>query len=418
MCKNTYPKAQNPVKETYDTFRPRQAVIFAGGLGERLRPFTDSAPKPMYPFHGKPFLEYLVERLKEEGIDRITLLLGYLPKVIQDYFGDGERFGVQIDYVISDVSDQTATRLRLAEKKLDPLFLLMYCDNYWPLQLDKMALQFEHSLADAQISVYRNRDGYTRDNVRVDDQGMVTLYDKSRSLSNLKGVEIGYALIRRDQVLKVLPGGNVSFEEGVYPVLAAQGKLAAFQTDHRYYSVGSYNRLQPTETFLRFDPAIILDRDGVLNVRPARAEYVTRWEEFSWLPGALEALGLLTRSGYRIFIMTNQPGIARGMMTEDDLAGVHRLMVKDIERAGSAITGIYHCPHGWNEGCDCRKPAPGMLFQMQREHHLDLTRTPVVGDDERDGEAAAAAGCPFHLVTSDNSLFDVAKNNFAKRDGI
>src|SRR3989338_7749822 len=107
------------------TTRPTQAVILAGGRGMRLRPLTDARPKPMIEFHGKPFLEYLVELVQAQGFERILLLLGYLPEAIQGYFDDGHRWGLRIEYAVSAVDDDTGRRLKLAESRIDPVFLLM-----------------------------------------------------------------------------------------------------------------------------------------------------------------------------------------------------------------------------------------------------------------------------------------------------
>src|SRR5215210_1822326 len=122
--------------------RPQQAVILAGGRGTRLGSLTDTRPKPMVEICGKPFLEYQVEQLCEQGFERILLLLGYLPEVVRDYFGDGTRWGVKIEYSVTDVDDETGRRLKFAEPLLDPYFLLMYCDNFWPMQIDKMWQRF------------------------------------------------------------------------------------------------------------------------------------------------------------------------------------------------------------------------------------------------------------------------------------
>ena len=105
--------------------RPTQAVILAGGRGERLRPFTDNMPKPMIEFHGKPFLEYLIEMLRDQGFKRILLLLGYLPRIIQEYFGNGSRWDIEIEYSVTDVEDDTGRRLKLAQKKMDSTFLML-----------------------------------------------------------------------------------------------------------------------------------------------------------------------------------------------------------------------------------------------------------------------------------------------------
>lgn len=382
---------------------PTQAVILAGGRGTRLRPLTDTLPKPMVRFHGRPFLEYLLDLLRGQGIERVLLLLGYKAEAVRDYFGDGRRLGLAIDYSVSPVEDETGQRLRLAKPKLDPTFLLLYCDNYWPMPLAKMWAQFSAAAASAMVTVYANRDHFTRNNVRVGDDGRVLSYDKTRTRADLNGVEIGFALLART-VLEHLPAGNVSFEGTVYPTLIERGLLHAFVTEHRYYSVGSHGRLPLTEAFLAPQKAVILDRDGVLNKKPPRASYVRTWEEFEWLPGAIEGLRALKQAGYKTILATNQAGVARGAMSEGDLRHLHERMQAVLRDAGAGLDAIYYCPHGWDEGCFCRKPRPGLLFQAQREHHLDLTKTVFIGDDERDLEAGAAAGCPTFLVSLGRSL--------------
>lgn len=384
----------------------RQAVVLAGGRGERLRPLTDRVPKPMIEFHGRPFLEYLVGLLRDQGLEEILMLLGYLPETIQDHFGDGSRFGIRIEYAVTPPEDLTAARLLDARDRLDPTFLMLYCDNYWPMQADRLWARYVESRAPALVTIYRNADGYSRDNVRLDDEGFVADYDRKRTRPNLHGVEIGYAILRRE-LLDLLPDGSMQIEEGLYPTLAGDHRLAAHVSDHRYYSVGSFERLPLTERFFARQPTVFLDRDGVLNRRPPVAGYVRQPDDVEWLPGALDAVRRLTEAGIRLIVISNQAGVARGAMTQDDLAAVEAAMRADIEAAGGAIEAFFYCVHGWDDGCECRKPRPGMLYQAQRQYDLDLTRTPFIGDDERDGEAAEAAGCPFLLVTDDTSLADL-----------
>jgi histidinol-phosphate phosphatase family protein len=391
---------------TYGIERPRQAVILAGGRGTRLGDLTKLRPKPMVEFHGRPFLEYMVEMLRDQGFTRVLLLLGYQAQVVQDHFGDGSRWGVEISYSVSSPDDLTVRRMQLAFDRLDPCFMLLYCDNYWPLQMDRHWRRFVAAGLPAMITVYSNTDGYTGNSVRVGPDGVVELVDRSRTAPGLQGVEISYAILTKP-VLAHLPEDDALFEEAVYPALAARRELAAFVTDHRYYSVGALHRLAMTEAFFRRDPTVILDRDGVLNVRPGRADYVRDRHEFRWLPGAREALQLLNEAGYRVLVVSNQAGVGRGVMTMAALEQLHEWVTADALAAGGRIDRFYVCPHDWNDGCQCRKPRPGMLHAAQRDFHLDLTRTVFIGDDERDGQAADAAGCPFMSVTPDTSLLDL-----------
>jgi D-glycero-D-manno-heptose 1,7-bisphosphate phosphatase len=367
----------------------------------------------MIEFHGRPFLEYLVEMLVEQGFERVLLLLGYLPEKVTDHFGAGRKFGLRIEYSITDVDNDTGLRMRLAREQMDDEFLLMYCDNYWPLRIGEMYASWTESGAAAQLTYYRNRDGYTRSNLRTDDAGRVVVYDKTRKAEGLAGVDIGFVLMKRG-VLDLLPDGNCSFEATVYPQLVASGQLQGYATDHRYYSVGSHERLPLTEEFLQRKKAVFIDRDGVLNERMPRAEYVTSWERWKWLPGALEGLRMLKEAGYLSLMITNQPGVVRGAMTAVELDAIHSAMSAEAAAAGGRIDRIYECRHNWDDGCECRKPRPGMLFAAQRDYHLDLSRMVFFGDDERDGQAARAAGCRWIEVTGERPFLEAVKTYLAE----
>lgn len=391
-----------------------QAVILAGGLGTRLGELTRDRPKPMIEFHGRPFLEYLVELLKEQGFARILMLLGYKAEQIQGYFGDGARHGVAISYSVSDVADDTGRRVKIAEPLCDPVFMLMYCDNYWPMDRLRMWARFRARHPTLMVTVYRNADRYSRDNLRVGPDGFIEEYDKTRMAPNLQGVDIGFMICRRE-ALELLPAReNVSFERTVFSELVRRRALLAYLTEHRYYSVSTPERLAAAEEFLARRPAVLLDRDGVLNRKPEKARYVRSPAEWQWMPGAIEAVATLKAAGFRVLVITNQAGIARGEMTESDLAAIHAAMQRDLAAHGAAVDRIYYCPHGWDDGCECRKPKPGMLFQAQRDFNLDLSRTVFIGDDERDAQAGEAAGCPTVLIGPGRSLLDVVRSLVGK----
>jgi histidinol-phosphate phosphatase family protein len=386
--------------------RPHQAVIVAGGRGERLRPLTDTLPKPMIGFHGRPFLAYLLDLLRDNGFDEVLMLLGYRASTIEEWLAARPDDGLRIRTAVSDPAIHTGLRVWLAREQLEERFLFMYCDNYWPMPWPRMWDTYRAQGWPAQVTVYANDDGYSRDNVALDETGRVVAYDPTRSSAGLGGVEIGYAILERGAV-GAIAGRDVPFEHAVYPPLIDSGDLGAFVTRHRYYSVGTLARLPETERFLGGGRAVILDRDGVLNERPPRAEYIREPGDLHWLPGALDALRLLNDAGYQVFVASNQAGVARGAMTIADVEAVNARLAADARAAGGRIDAIYYCPHGWDDGCDCRKPRPGLLFRAQREFALDLTRTPFIGDDERDAQAADAAGCPALLVDNGQTLLDV-----------
>src|SRR5262249_19711489 len=144
--------------------------------------------------------------------------------------------------------------------------------------------------------------------------------------------------------------------------------------------------------------AVFLDRDGVINYN--REDYVKTPEEFVFLPGSAAGAARLTRAGRELFIISNQAGVGKGIITQAALSAITRKMLDGLAEAGARVNGVYYSPHPPDAGCDCRKPAPGLLRRAAQEHGLDLSRTIFVGDDRRDLAAGAAAGARTVLVLS------------------
>lgn len=141
-----------------------------------------------------------------------------------------------------------------------------------------------------------------------------------------------------------------------------------------------------------------LDRDGTLNVRPDEHEYVTSEPDFVWLPGAAEGVARLAQAGYLLAVVSNQRGVARGLVTPGALSAIEARIQGDLSSYGCSIEAFRYCVHGEEDVCDCRKPKPGLIVQLARELDLDLSRSWVIGDSESDVLAGEAAGCRTALV--------------------
>ena len=143
---------------------------------------------------------------------------------------------------------------------------------------------------------------------------------------------------------------------------------------------------------------VFLDRDGVINRNPPNMGYVRMWTEFSFIPNSRRAIRELTQNGYRIFVITNQAGIGRGLFSEESLKDIHCRMVAEITEAGGTIDALYYCLHHPDTGCECRKPKPGMLKRAAQEHNLDLSNACFIGDATTDIQAGKRAGTATFLV--------------------
>jgi D-glycero-D-manno-heptose 1,7-bisphosphate phosphatase len=138
--------------------------------------------------------------------------------------------------------------------------------------------------------------------------------------------------------------------------------------------------------------AVFLDRDGVIN-RKLENDYVKSWDEFQFLPCVIEAIKAINEKGYLVIVVTNQRGIAKGLMTEKDLKAIHRRMLKELKKHGARIDDIFYCPHDNSDNCSCRKPKPGMLLQAQKKWDIDFAQSYIIGDSNSDLEAGQQVGC-------------------------
>jgi D-glycero-D-manno-heptose 1,7-bisphosphate phosphatase len=150
-----------------------------------------------------------------------------------------------------------------------------------------------------------------------------------------------------------------------------------------------------------------LDRDGVININSA--DYIKTWEEFEFFPRSIEAIKLLNLNGFTAIMITNQSVINRNMVSKQGLDHIHSLMKQEIEAGGGKITDIFYCPHIPEDGCDCRKPEPGLILQAQKKYRIDLLSSVMVGDSAKDIECARRAGCRMSVLVESNNLSNIQK---------
>ena len=376
---------------------PQQAVILCGGRGTRLRPLTDTMPKPLVPVNGRPFLEHLIEQIRAQGINRILLLTGYRGEMIDEYFGKGKTLGVEISYSHGPAEWDTGRRIWEAREHLDSRFLLLYSDNF--VQFNIQRLQRLHQKHNAPITLLLAPK--EKGNIRVSADGRVEAYDKTRSGEGLNYVEVGYMLIERDLVLEdfstyaEFPNFNFS---ALLQKFALQAKIAGLVVHDSYHSISDLARLQLMCEYLKPKRILLIDRDGTMNKKAPRGEYISTWEGFKWIPETRQAMREMAARGFKFIVITNQAGVARGMVSAVELDRIHQSMISELHKEGIEILGVYVCPHHWDDNCECRKPKPQMFFRISAEHLLRMDQTIFVGDDVRDREAAVNAGCGSLLI--------------------
>jgi histidinol-phosphate phosphatase family protein len=382
---------------------PKQAVVLCGGLGIRLRPYTDKTPKPMVLCNGKPFLWHLLQQLHEQGINKFILLTGYLGEKIEDYFGNGGRFGWEIQYSLGLVEWDTGKRLWEAKKLLEESFILLYSDNFAPFPLGQVLQTHYKNSLPLTFMVTEKKPG----NLILSDHGIVQKYNNNRLDADAKYVEIGYMVVEKKIVFDYFDNPECSFSS-VISSMARNKKIGAWIQNDPYHSISDLIRWKKTEKYLQSKKIIFIDRDGVINKRAPKGKYITSWKDFEFIPDTFEVMKTLSKKGFKFIVITNQAGIARKKMGYNDLDDIHANLIAECRKNGIEILKIYVCPHHWDYDCDCRKPKPGMFYSASKDFEIRLDKTLFIGDDIRDCKAAYNAGLESIFLGVDSALKDLS----------
>ena len=378
-----------------------QAVILCGGRGERLRPLTENLPKPMVNVNGRPFLQFLLDQLSENGIKKFIFLTGYFGEKIVEYFGDGSKWGWSIEYSHGPVEWLTAKRIHEALDQIDNEFLLLYSDNFAHLRLKELKQININSQSALTLSVVEKSPG----NIQMGKNSSVVRYDSSRSDTNADFIEIGYSLVVKKKITTHLEMHISESFSSVIHSLTEEKQVSAVVVKTGYESISDSLRLAKTEAYLNHHKILLLDRDGTLNVKPQRGEYVNSMDEFNWIESSRDALRVLSERGFSFIIISNQAGVSTEVTKIKDLNEIHDHIRAEFLSLGLKLLDIYVCTDHWSSESEFRKPQPGMFFTAAKDHEFRLDRAIYVGDDERDALASRNAGCKCVLISS-NELHD------------
>ncbi|MDB3994450.1 HAD-IIIA family hydrolase [Gammaproteobacteria bacterium] len=382
----------------------KQAAILCGGLGSRLGDLTLHSPKPMMQVEEFPFLYHLLEQLSDQGIKRFLLMTGYLGEKIHEYFGDGSKWGWEIVYSSGPKEWDTCRRIFEAKELIDDRFILLYSDNFINLNLFALDQVSRNGNSPLTVSLVKKESG----NISFQN-GQVLNYDSSRKSENLDYVEVGYMVLDKSPMLdciESLDSIDTSFSE-VIKRFVDQGQVAGHLLQSQYHSISDKNRLELTRGFLAQKNIILLDRDGVINQKVEKGEYVADWSKFKFIETTLVALEKLSDFGFEFIIISNQAGVARNMITEENLNEITLKMTKKLRDLGINILETYVCKHHWDEDCFCRKPEPGNFFLASEKYQFRLDKSIYVGDDSRDCQAAFNAGCKSIFLGASSELHEL-----------
>ena len=401
------------------------AVIMAGGKGSRLLRITnDEIPKPMVPVDGKPLLEYQVEKLKSYGVKKIIMIVGHLGEKISGHFQDGKAFGVDIDYIFEKEPLGTAGAFYYLKDKIDAKdFLLIFGDVFFDLDFDRMeAFHFKNS-ALTTLLAHPNGHPYDSDLIQMDDTGRVIGFDSKHNVRDYwydNMVNAGMYILNKDLLDLVKEPVKIDFEKDI---LANQVKLGAniyaYHSPEYVKDVGTVDRINATVEELKSgliaaknlknkQRAIFIDRDGTMNVSKG---FISKAEDLELIPGTIEAVKAINKSGALAIVITNQPVIARGECSFEELHNIHNKLKTLLGEKGAFVDDIFYCPHHTDKGfegevpelkfdCECRKPKTGMVMKAVEKYNIDLSQSYMVGDSTMDLETARNAGVKSVLVNT------------------
>lgn len=400
-----------------------KVVIMAGGKGTRIASIASDIPKPMIKIGDKPILEHEIECLKKQGLTDIIITVSHLGNIIMEYFGDGSKispatgkeFGVNIEYFVEETPLGNAGALFKIKNKLKSDFLLLNADSLFNIDFNRFIKFHKENKALVTLFTHPNSHPYDSGLIITDENNIVLEWlnkEDERPVWYNNRVNAGLHIISPQILEKNIEKEKIDLDRDLLKPLAGTGKMYAYNspeyvkdmgTPERYYSV--CNDLLSGKVFnknlINKQKAIFLDRDGTVN------EYVgflRNIDEFKLIENTAEAIKKINSSEYLAIIVTNQPVIARGEVTYEELKQIHKKMETLLGQEGAYLDGIYYCPHHPKSGfegeikelkieCECRKPKPGMLLEAAKDFNIDLEKSWIIGDSENDILAGKNAKC-------------------------
>ena len=395
-----------------------KVIIMAGGRGTRISELFPNIPKPLIPIDGVPVLEREICSLRDQGFKDIILTVGYLANEIINYFGDGSRFGVNIDYYVEKKPLGNAGAL--FELGLDDDFLLLNADAVFDVDFNRFVEYHKTKGGLVTLFTHPNSHPYDSGLIIADELSCVEKWltkEDERPNHYKNRVNAGLHVvnpqvftlsgINPDDIGKNVKGKSIKIDldRQILKHLCGTGKMFCYDSPEYVKDMGTPERFQEVnEDYLNGiissknlknkQRAIFLDRDGTIN---KYIGFLRTEAEFELLPDVACAIKEINKLGYLAIVVTNQPVIARGEVSYAELDSIHNKMETLLGMEGAFVDAIYYCPHHPDKGfegeipelkinCNCRKPKPGMILDAEKNYNIDLSASYMIGDSDIDVE--------------------------------
>lgn len=409
-----------------------KTVIMAGGKGSRISSVASDIPKPMIKIEGKPVLEHEIICLRNQGFTDFIITVSHLGSVIMDYFEDGSRFEVKIQYFNEEQPLGNAGALFKLKDQLNEDFLLLNADAVFDIDFNRLVNYHRQKNGLVTLFTHPNSHPYDSGVLITDENNVVqqwlTKEDvrpqwyKNRVNAGLHVINpavLDMTGIDPKMIGTVVEGKKVKvdLDRQILKPLCGTGKMFCYDSPEYVKDMGTPDRYEAVcrdfaagrvkaKNLKQKQTAIFLDRDGTIN---RYVGFLTNIQDFELLPGVAEAVRRINESGYLAIVVTNQPVIARGEVTVPELQLIHNKMETLLGVEGAYLDAIYYCPHHPHKGykgeipelkidCECRKPKSGMLLKAAEDFNIDLSSSWMIGDGENDIKAGKTAGCKTALI--------------------
>ncbi len=402
-------------------------VIVAGGLATRMRPITEEIPKCLIDINGKPLIQHQLEFFKKHDMKDIIFCVAHLADKVKDYFKDGKKFGLNIQYVQETKELMgTAGSVKLAEPLIgsDEDFIVYYGDNLTNMDFEKFLATHRKNKGVATICMRPLPRNYKSTSIiTLDLENRVKTFierpteeQRQNHQQEARYNNSGIYAFNKNVFSKIPSDRKFDFAKELFPsLIESNSGIYGYVTNEFFREIG---KIEKYEQFLKeiagktdiFEKnrAVFLDRDGTINVNVGD---VIKPEQLELISGAGEAIRKIREAGYKTYVVTNQPCVAKGFCTFEEMDTINKKLENLLEAKGATIDKVYLCPHHPEKGfagevkelkidCDCRKPKPGLLLKAIAENNVDASQSWMIGDSPTDIACGKNAGVKTVLLTS------------------
>jgi D-glycero-D-manno-heptose 1,7-bisphosphate phosphatase len=371
---------------------PNMIVIACGGVGSRLKPVTDMFPKPLLKVNGTPFLENILIQFVEVGAKKFHLLLGYKFEEFLSWIGYwNKKYDLEITFTVSNVECETGERLIRSELDIFNTSLFLYGDVFLPLSVEqRMELLFaKESIIAVYVGGHRN----SSRNLRIMDDKLIGHLQKNALEAN--AVNCGYFTITPENYSLISPIKSV--EDSILKI----GKFRTISVYDKYYTIGDVERLSQTRSYFDKNRRILLmDRDGTITGENAPGGFLQSFYPEDLRNGVIEFLKKARKYFDSLIVITNQPQVGNFKQSYEEMLKVNSDLNRYLDSLECGFDAFFICAHGWNDGCNCRKPNPGLMYSAQNFFDINWQNALYIGDMERDAIIARTVGCDYRMIDS------------------